>query len=128
MPHPRTLFANVLVATLLSTVLPAHAEQAASREELLKAAVSRERGEVAAMEASSRNDGSAYIGYSSGALLHCLDTGSCSEFGGTPKLAVRRITVSAQADTDVVWVAYRHGALYRCAQNQCQRANWEMVP
>jgi len=114
-----------------STVLVANnvnaATEAPTREALLKAAVARDRGDITAMESSSTGQG-VIIGHSSGALLNCYGEDSCREFFGTPNAAVTHIAVSRQGSSEVIWVAYPQGALYRCSSNQCEKFLWDGEP
>lgn len=96
-----------------------------SRETFLRGMVTRDRGEITAMEPSSREGGSVVIGYSSGAVLNCYGKESCKEFGGTPKLAVEHLAVSNPGDSEIIWVTYRHGAVYQCATMICRKFNWD---
>lgn len=98
-----------------------------NREALLKAAVARDRGEITAMEPSSQASGGVIIGYSSGAVLNCYGDHSCTEFGGTPSAAVERIAVTKQAQSEVIWVSYPHGGLYRCMRKECNKFLWDGV-
>ena len=98
-----------------------------NRDALLKAAVARDRGEITAMEPSSQASGGVIIGYSSGAVLNCYGDHSCREFGGTPSAAVERIAVTRQAQSEVVWVSYPHGSLYRCMRKECNKFLWDGV-
>ncbi len=120
----RTRLPALLLLASAGTVSVAQTGDAPSREELLKAAVSRERGDVAAMEASGRDGGGVYIGHASGAVLNCVGADTCTEFGGTPKLAIRRMAVSTEGRREILWVSYRHGAIYRCVDRQCTKVNW----
>jgi hypothetical protein len=101
------------------------ATEAPTREALLKAAVARDRGEITAMEPSSREGGGVIIGHSSGAVLNCYRDRSCREFLGTPNTTVGHIAVSRQDDAEVVWVSYPQGALYRCIGNRCEKFLWD---
>ncbi len=96
-----------------------------SRETLLKDFVARDRGEITALEASSGGNGGVIVGYSSGAVLHCLGSGSCTEFTGTPNTAVEHIAVARDGKGDIAWVSYRHGALYRCRGQRCSKFHWQ---
>lgn len=83
--------------------------------------VRQEKGEVTAMEASARDDGSVFVGFASGSVVHCPATGACDEFAGTPNVAVQHIAVARDGASQVVWVAYRQGALYRCRDRDCEK-------
>jgi hypothetical protein len=101
------------------------APEASSREALLKAAVARDRGEISAMEPSSSPEKGVFIGYTSGAVLNCYGNDSCEEFSGTPNTAVEHIAVSKRAQSEVIWVSYRHGALYQCINGGCRKFIWD---
>ena len=62
------------------------------------------------------------MGYASGAVWSCAAAGPCHEFGGTPNAPVRRIAVSGSGGREVVWVAYKQGALYRCEEQVCVKS------
>ena len=100
---------------------------APTREALLKAAVARDRGEITAMEPSSREGGGVIIGHSSGAVLNCYGDDHCREFFGTPNTVVEHIAVSRRGASEIVWVSYPQGALYRCSGNQCEKFLWDGV-
>ena len=104
------------------------AAEAPTREALLKAAVARDRGDVTAMESASRTGQGVIIGHSSGAVLNCYGEDSCREFFGTPNAAVTHIAVSRQGSSEVIWVSYPQGALYRCIGNQCEKFLWDGEP
>ena len=95
-----------------------------SREALLRQLVAQDHGEVTAIEPSSKEDGSVVIGYASGAVLICDDNQSCRKFGGTPSVSVEHIAVSRNGASEIIWVTYRQGALYQCANNQCGKFTW----
>ena len=94
------------------------------RKALLKEFVVQDRGEVTIIEPSSRDDGSVVIGYASGAVLICYDNQSCKEFGSTPNTAVEKIAVSKKGVSEIIWVTYRQGAIYRCAGDLCTKNLW----
>ncbi|MEH6593441.1 MAG: hypothetical protein V7746_24455 [Halioglobus sp.] len=96
-----------------------------SREALLKGMVMRDRGEITALEPSSQEGGSVIIGYSSGAVLNCYGNQSCKEFNGTPNMAVEHIAVSSRGASEIIWVTYRHGAIYQCAIKNCSKFDWD---
>lgn len=91
----------------------------ADRKALLKDLVARDRGEITAIEPSSKNDGSVIIGYSSGAILICKSAQVCKEFDDTPSVPVEHIAVSKRGADETIWVTYRQGALYQCQDNSC---------
>ena len=113
------------VATLAQDSGESTSAESASREDLLKELVVQDRGEVTVLEPSSKENGGAVIGYASGAVLVCSGSQRCTEFGGTPNIPVQRIAASRQGASEVVWVSYRQGALYRCANNQCGKFAWK---
>ncbi|MEH6569013.1 MAG: hypothetical protein V7709_08065 [Halioglobus sp.] len=94
------------------------------RKALLKEFVVQDRGEVTAIEPSSKNDGSVVIGYASGAVLICYDNQNCKEFGSTPNTPVQQIAVSKNGESEIIWVTYRQGAIYRCASDLCTKNLW----
>lgn len=91
-----------------------------TRDALLKRAVAQDRGDITAMESSSKHSGGVVIGHSSGTLFHCYGDDDCREFDGTPSQAVEDIAVSRRGDLEIFWVAYRHGVLYQCINYQCR--------
>jgi hypothetical protein len=95
------------------------------RQELLKDAVAKSRGEITAMEPLLTQGRGVIIGYSSGAVLNCSGDRDCVEFGGTPSSPVEHIAISKRASQDVAWVAYGQGALYQCTRNQCRKFDWD---
>lgn len=94
------------------------------RSALIRRALASDRGEITAMEPSATDGGGIIIGYSSGAVENCYGQGECRAFDGTPDGAlvggVRAIAVSRRDKRDIVWVAYPHGILYRCADYFCR--------
>jgi len=90
-----------------------------NRETLLKDLVAQGRGEITAIEPSSKEDGSVIIGYSSGVVLNCKSDQDCRDFNGTPNVSVEHIAVSKRGASEIVWVTYRQGALYQCVDNTC---------
>ncbi len=103
-----------------------HPADTPDREALLKAAVSRDRGEITAMEPLPGAGQGVIIGYSSGAVLNCRGDSSCEEFGGTPNAAVTHLAVSATGASQEVWVGYPHGGLYRCSRDRCHKFLWDV--
>jgi hypothetical protein len=91
------------------------------REALLKKLVAQNSGEITAIEASSMQDGSVIVGFSSGTVLICSRTKDCHQFANTPSVAVEQLAVSKQGTTVVVWVTYRQGALYQCIERRCEK-------
>jgi hypothetical protein len=100
-------------------------KESASRAELLKGMVARDRGEITAIEPSSKEAGGVIVGYSSGAVLNCFGRQSCREFSGTPSAAVEHIAVSRRGASEIFWVTYQHGALYQCADTSCSKFKWQ---
>ncbi len=98
---------------------------AVNRDALLKAAVSRDRGRVTAMEAFGAPGNGVAVGYSSGAVLNCRGENQCVEYGGTPNASVEHLAVSGQEGSEVIWVAYGQGSLYRCVGRICSRFVWD---
>ena len=86
--------------------------------------VARDRGEITAIEPLSKEGGGVIIGYSSGALLNCYGDQSCQEFAGTPNTAVEHIAISNRGASEIIWVTYRQGALYQCANYHCKKFKW----
>jgi hypothetical protein len=95
-----------------------------SRDAVIRSALARDNGEITAMEAAVRDAGGVYIGYSSGAVVHCSGKGGCRAFDGTPSSAVAGsvtdLGVSRSAGAEIVWVAYPHGVVYRCSDYFCR--------
>jgi hypothetical protein len=79
------------------------------------------------MEPSSKEGQGVVIGYSSGAILNCYGKHSCKEFRGTPGAAVEHIAISKRGKSEVIWAAYRQGALYHCVDNRCNKFVWDKV-
>ena len=94
------------------------------RKALLKEFVVQDRGEITIIEPSSRDDGSVVIGYASGAVLICHDNQNCKEFGSTPNTPVEQIAVAKNGASEIIWVTYRQGAIYRCAGDLCTKNLW----
>lgn len=92
-----------------------------ARQARIRELARQEKGEVTAIEASALNDGSAIVGFSSGSVLHCAANAGCEEFSGTPNVPVRQIAASREGASQLVWVAYRQGALYRCRDRSCEK-------
>ena len=90
-----------------------------NRKTLLRELVAQDRGEITAIEPSSKEDGSVIIGYSSGVVLICKSDQDCREFDGTPNVSVEHIAVSKRGAYEIIWVTYRQGALYQCEDNSC---------
>lgn len=94
-----------------------------TRDAVIRSALARDHGEITAMEAALVDGGGIFIGYSSGAVAHCRDEGGCKTLDGTPSSAITgaalNISISRSGNTEVAWVAYPHGVLYRCAGDLC---------
>lgn len=123
------LYLIALIATLPAFAQDQGTDRIADtpdREALLRAAVSRDRGEITAMEPLPREGQGVIVGYSSGAVLNCHGESSCREFGGTPNAAVGHLAVSKDGASEVIWVAYPHGALYRCSLSRCDKFLWDV--
>ena len=122
---------HVLILLFISAAGLAQAQQPASesaRTEIIKSALARDRGEISVMEPSTRDGGGVYVGYSTGTLLHCRGDATCTEFKGTPNVAVRDIAVSHRGDRDILWIAYPLGGFYQCLSYQCSRFEWDSEP
>jgi hypothetical protein len=121
----RELNTALLVALpfLSAAPVPADAapQTAEDRKARIRELVAQEQGEITALEPSRTGDGSVLVGYSSGAVLRCDDEGRCTEYAGTPNIPVEGIAASPLAGSEVVWVAYGQGALYRCVDSQYQK-------
>jgi hypothetical protein len=98
--------------------------QASNRKALLQEMVKQDRGDITAMEASSKEDGSVILGYSSGAVSVCNENKPCTEFAGTPNVPVQKIAASRNGASEIIWASYRQGAIYRCINNQCSKSVW----
>lgn len=98
--------------------------QKADRDALIKRALAGDRGEITVMEPSSSDGKGVIIGYSSGAVVHCYGDDDCRAFDGTPGSSlvggVNAIAVSRRDNREIVWAAYSHGILYRCANYVCR--------
>ena len=79
----------VISANTAAQEPPAAAAPAAksSRDAVIRSALARDHGEITAMEAALRDGGGLFIGYSSGAVVHCYGKESCRAFDGTPSSA-----------------------------------------
>lgn len=95
-----------------------------ARDAVIKGALARDRGEITAMEALNGDGKGVLLGYSSGAVVNCHGDGKCRAFDGTPRSAitgaVSGISVSSRGGQEIVWVAYPHGIIYRCADYVCR--------
>jgi hypothetical protein len=116
----------VISANTVAQEPPAAAAPAAksSRDAVIRSALARDQGEITAMESAPRDGGGVFIGYSSGAVVHCHGKQSCRAYDGTPSSAVtgavQRLSVSSNGGAEVVWVAYPHGVVYRCVDYLCR--------
>jgi hypothetical protein len=122
--HFRSFFFAFTVAAFAQDQGESSTTEPPNRKALLKELVVQDRGEVTAIESSSKEDGSVVIGYVSGTVLICYGNQGCKEFGGTPSAPVEQIAVSKSGASEIIWVTYRQGALYRCANNQCSKFIW----
>jgi len=99
-----------------------------SRAALIKSALTRDRGDITAMEPATEAGRGIYLGYSSGAVLNCFGDNLCREFDGTPGNAVagavRDLAVTRRDGRDILWAAYPHGIIYRCSDYVCREFNW----
>ena len=123
-----SIFIAFTVAALAQDPSAAATTEPENRKTLIRELVAQDRGEVTAIEPSSKEDGSVVIGYSSGAVLICNGNQSCRKFGGTPSVSVEHIAVSRDGASEIIWVTYRQGALYQCANNQCGKFMWTDKP
>ena len=98
--------------------------ESSGREALLQKMVTQERGEITAMEASTKEDGSVILGYTSGFVSICNGNQPCTEFAGTPNVPVLQIIASSNGASEIIWVSYRQGAIYRCINAQCSKSTW----
>ena len=98
--------------------------ESSSRKALLQKMVTQERGEITAMEASTKEDGSVILGYTSGFVSICNGNQPCTEFAGTPNVPVLQIIASRNGASEIIWVSYRQGAIYRCINAQCSKSAW----
>ncbi len=99
-------------------------QEASSRKALLQEMVKQDRGDISVMEASTKEDGSVILGYTSGAVSICSGNRPCTEFAGTPSVPVQRIAASRNGASEIIWVSYRQGAIYRCINSQCSKPVW----
>lgn len=123
-----------MIRSVLSIILIAHCAASfaqdqggpsptapSDRKTLLRDLVAQDRGEITAIEPSSKEDGGVIIGYSSGAVLSCNSDQDCRELGGTPGVSVEQIAVSKRGQSEIIWVTYRQGTLYQCVENACRK-------
>jgi hypothetical protein len=102
-----------------------------SRKAIIKSALNKDpgRGEITAIEPSSRPEGGVIIGYASGVLLNCYGNDSCRVFEQTPGTAVNtpvgEIAVTRRGSSEVVWVTYPHGIIYQCVDFVCREFTWQ---
>lgn len=92
-----------------------------ARKARVRELVSQSAGEITALEPSSRGEGSAIVGFSSGDVMRCDAGGACKRLTGTPSVAVENIAVSPRGASEVLWVTYRQGTLYRCQGDVCEK-------
>jgi hypothetical protein len=124
------LFVLALTATAVAraqgvaAARPEASPEKGDRSALIKSALASDRGEITVMEPSAIDGKGVIIGYSSGAVVNCYAEGECRAFDATPDGAlvggVRAIAVSRRDKREIVWVAYPHGILYRCADYFCR--------
>ena len=98
--------------------------ETSSRKALLQEMVKQDRGDIAVMEASTKEDGSVILGYTSGAVSICSERQSCTVFAGTPSVPVQGKAASRNGTSEIIWVSYRQGAIYRCTNSQCSKSVW----
>ena len=119
----RVLLSIILVALCAVTFAQDHGESSATpssnRKALLRDLAAQNRGDITAIEPSSKDDGGVIVGYSSGVVANCMIDQDCTVFDGTPNVSVEHIAVSKRGVYEIVWVTYRQGALYRCEDNSC---------
>lgn len=72
-----------------------------------------DRGSVTAV-ASLSSQVSAFIGFSSGAVLYCTRKGGCIELEGTSRSPVTVIDTPRGGDSIRVWVGYEDGSVLFC--------------
>jgi hypothetical protein len=119
----RSLLWIILVALCAATFAQDQGESSptpsSNRKSLLKDLAAQNRGDITAIEPSSKDDGGVIVGYSSGVVLNCISDQDCRKFDGTPNVAVEHIAVSKRGASEIIWVTYRQGALYQCEDNSC---------
>ena len=72
-----------------------------------------ERGAVTAVSASG-SQASAFIGYTSGAVLYCTRLSGCTQLEGTPDSAVTALDALSEGGSIRAWVGYENGSVYFC--------------
>ena len=72
-----------------------------------------DRGSVTAV-ASMSSQVSAFIGFSSGALLYCTRKGGCTELVGTSNSPVSAIDTPGEGSSIRAWVGYESGSVLFC--------------
>jgi hypothetical protein len=77
------------------------------------AAYSETRGAVTAL-ASGGSQASAFVGFSSGAVLYCTRLSGCTALEGTPGAAVTAIDTPRAGNDVRAWVGYDDGSIYFC--------------
>lgn len=122
------LIPGLFCTSLFAAENPTYIHGSPGRDELLKAAVNRDRGTISVLEPASAAGRGIYVGYSSGTVLNCYGSNRCKELSDTPSTPVQGIAVSRRGDTEVVWVSYRQGALYQCIDGVCSRFLWDREP
>ena len=120
----RNLSVIVLFLSIASVVQAPRSEvqePVDDRKARVRELVSQNAGEITALEPSSRADGGVIVGFSSGDVVRCGADGNCSGLTGTPNVAVQHIAVSRRGASEILWVAYRQGALYQCDADLCSK-------
>ena len=119
----RSILSIILIALCAASFAQDQGEsspsESSNRKTLLRELVAQDRGEITAIEPSSKENGSVIIGYSSGVVLNCKSDQDCREFNGTPNISVEHIAASKRGASEIIWVTYRQGALYQCVDNSC---------
>jgi hypothetical protein len=119
----RAVLSIILIALCAVTFAQDHGESSptlsSNRKELLRDLAAQNRGDITAIEPSSKDDGGVIVGYSSGVVAKCMSDQDCRVFDGTPNVSVEHIAVSKRGVYEIVWVTYRQGALYRCEDSSC---------
>jgi hypothetical protein len=76
-------------------------------------ALAGDRGSVTAV-ASLSSQVSAFVGFSSGAVLYCTRKGGCTELEGTLGSRVTAIDIPRGIDSMRAWVGYEDGSVLFC--------------
>ena len=119
----RSVLSIILIALCAVAFAQDHGESSptpsSNRKTLLRDFAAQNRGDITAIEPSSKDDGGVIVGYSSGVVAKCMSDQDCRVFDGTPNVSVEHIAVSKRGVDEIIWVTYRQGALYRCEDNSC---------